>query len=115
MDENDHEKTAFIVEEGLYEFNVMPFRLCNAPATFQRLMHEILGDLIYTKAPVYIDDINIHSITFEQHLKDLEEVFNRIRKAGMKLKLEKCHFCFPEITFLGFVVGKEGIKTDKEK
>ena len=115
MDENDREKTAFIIEEGLYEFNVMPFGLCNAPATFQRLMHEILGDLIYTKAPVYIDDINIHSVTFEQHLKDLEEVFDKIRKAGMKLKLEKCHFCFPEITFLGFVVGKEGIKTDKEK
>ena len=115
MDEDDREKTAFIIEEGLYEFNVMPFGLCNAPATFQRLMHEILGDLIYTKAPVYIDDINIHSVTFEQHLKDLEEVFDKIRKAGMKLKLEKCHFCFPEITFLGFVVGKDGIKTDKEK
>src|SRR5256885_13312931 len=74
MNEKDIEKTAFITSEGLYESLVMPFGLCNAPATFQRLMHEVLGNLIYTKAPVYLDDIIIHSKTFEQHLKDIEEV-----------------------------------------
>src|SRR5919206_993985 len=114
MDEDDREKTAFIIEEGLYEFNVMPFGLCNAPATFQRLMHEVLGDLIYTKAPVYIDDINTHSKTFEQHLDDLQEVFDKIRKAGLKLKLEKCNFCMPEVKFLGHVVGRDGIKTSEK-
>src|SRR5437764_4981109 len=61
MNEEDIEKTAFITSEGLYESLVMPFGLCNALATFQRLMHEVLGDLIYTKAPVYLDDIIIHS------------------------------------------------------
>src|ERR1051325_1877145 len=95
--------------------DVMPFGLCNAPATFQRLMHEVLDNLVFTKAPVYIDDINIHSKTFEQHLKDLEEVFGKIRKANLKLKLEKCHFCNREIKFLGYVVGKNGIKTDEDK
>ena len=65
MNEKDIEKTAFITSEELYEFLVMPFRLYNAPATFQRLMHEVLGNLIYTKALVYLDDIIIHSKTFE--------------------------------------------------
>src|SRR5438045_8331302 len=76
MDERDIVKTAFITSEGLYKCLVMPFRLCNAPATFQRLMYEVLGNLIYIKAPVYLDDIIIHSETFEQHLKDIQEVFN---------------------------------------
>lgn len=114
MDERDKEKTAFITSEGIYEYNVMPFGLCNAPATFQRLMHGVLGDLIYTKAPVYIDDINTHSKTFEQHLEDLQEVFDKIRKAGLKLKLEKCNFCMPEVKFLGHVVGRDGIKTSEK-
>ena len=86
MDEKDIEKTAFITSEGLYEFLVMPFRLCNAPATFQRLMHEVLGNLIYTKAPVYLNDIIIHSKTFEQHLEDIDEVFGKLRDARLMSK-----------------------------
>lgn len=115
MDEKDKEKTAFITPFGLYQFEVMPFGLCNAPATFQRMMQHVLGDLIYTKAPVYLDDVNIHSETFEQHLLDLQEVFDLIRKANLKLSKEKCHFCKDEIEFLGYVVGKDGIKTDEKK
>ena len=115
MEEEDKEKTAFITYEGLYEYNVMPFGLCNAPATFQRLMHIVLGDLIYTKAPVYLDDVNIHSKTFDQHLEDLQEVFDKIREANLKIRLDKCHFCDQEIKFLGYIVGKNGIKTDEEK
>ena len=114
VEEADKEKTAFITNQGLYEFNVMPFGLCNAPATFQRLMHEVLGELIYNKAPVYLDDVNVHSKTFEQHLQDLKEVFERIRKAGLKLRIDKCYFCEREIEFLGYVVGRDGIKTSKK-
>jgi len=113
--EEDREKTAFITSEGLYQFKVMPFGLCNAPATFQRCMHKVIGNLIYTKAPVYLDDINIHSRTFEQHLKDLQEVFDKIRAAGLKLGRDKCFFCKDEIEFLGHVVGKDGIKTEDSK
>jgi hypothetical protein len=115
MDEKDAQKTAFITGEGLYEWVVMPFGLCNAPSTFQRMMHEVLGELIYTKAPVYIDDVNTHSKTFEQHMQDLEEVFLRIKEAGLKLRADKCKFCFNEIEFLGYVVGRDGIKTDEKK
>src|SRR5205085_1516295 len=115
MNEKDKEKTAFITHEGLYEWNVMPFGLCNAPATFQRLMQEVLDDLIYTKVLVYIDDIIIYSKTFEQHLQDIEEVFGKLKKAMLKLKLEKCDFIKNEVKFLGYVVGKDGIKADEDK
>src|SRR6266487_3393771 len=115
MDERDIEKTAFITSEGLYESLVMPFGLCNAPATFQRLMHEVLGNLIYTKAPVYLDDIIIHSKTFEQHLKDIEEVFGKLRDARLMSKENKCEFCAPEIKFLGYIIGKDGKKVDPDK
>ena len=115
MDERDKEKTAFITHEGLYQWKVMPFGLTNAPATFQRMMQEVLGELFYTRAPAYIDDVNVHSKTYEEHLKDLEEVFKRLRKAGLKLRMDKCKFCFSEIEFLGYIIGKDGIKTDEKK
>src|SRR5438876_1542458 len=115
MEERDIEKTAFITHEGLYEFTAMQFGLTNAPATFQRTMQVILGDLFYTKAPVYIDDIIIHSKTFEDHIRDIEEVFQKLRKAKLKLGPEKCHFGFKEIKFLGHIIGKDGIKTDPAK
>ena len=115
MNEKDIEKMAFITSEGLYESLVMPFGLCNAPATFQRLMHEVLGNLIYTKAPVYLNDIIIHSKTFEQHLKDIEEVFGKLREAKLMSKESKCEFCASEIKFLGHIVGKDGRKVDPDK
>jgi hypothetical protein len=115
MEEKDIEKTAFITSEGLYEFLVMPFGLCNAPATFQRLMHEVLEDLIYTRAPVYLDDIIIHSKTFEQHLRDIDEVFGKLRDAKLKVKESKCEFCAEEIKFLGHIIGKDGRKVDPDK
>ena len=68
MDEKDKEKTAFICHMGLFEFNVMPFGLKNAPPTFQRMMIEILGDWIEEFVVVYIDDIMIYSKTFDEHL-----------------------------------------------
>ena len=115
MEEQDIEKTAFITHEGLYEWVVMPFGLTNALATFQRTMQLVLGELFYTIAPVYIDDIIVHSETFGKHLNDLEQVFERIRKANLKLGPEKCKFCFGEIKFLGHIIGKDGIKTDPAK
>jgi hypothetical protein len=115
MEEQDIEKTAFITHEGLYEWVVMPFGLTNAPATFQRTMQLALGELFYTIAPVYIDDIIVHSETFENHLNDLKQVFERIREANLKLGPKKCKFCFEEIKFLGHIIGKDGIKTDPAK
>ena len=75
--EESREKTAFSTTEGLYEFKVMPFELCNAPATFQRLMDLVLSGLQWSNCLVYIDDIMIKGKTFQEHLKNMEQVFAR--------------------------------------
>ncbi len=71
MNEADKEKTAFITHKGLYEFNVMPFGLCNAPGTFQCLMNFVLQDFLEKFVAVYLDDIILYSKTFEQHIDHL--------------------------------------------
>ena len=70
----------------------MPFGLCNAPATFQRLMNKILRPILNRFALVYLDDIIIYSENFTSHVKHLDEVFRLIAAAGLKLKPEKCEF-----------------------
>ncbi|GBC51896.2 uncharacterized protein LOC105206816 [Rhizophagus irregularis DAOM 181602=DAOM 197198] len=93
----------------------MPFRLCNAPVTFQRTMDKVLHGIKEKFILVYFDDDIIYSKTFKDHIQHLEEVLNRIRKANLRLKAEKCHFAAAELQFLGHVVGKEGVKLDPEK
>jgi len=115
MDEKDIEKTAFVTKYGLFEFTVMPFGLTNAPPTFQRLMDKVFRDLKNTCVAVYMDDVNIHSPTWEQHLLDLRQAFLRIRAANLRLNIPKCHFAKPKVVFLGFVVTKEGVHTDPAK
>ena len=92
INEEHREKTAFCAHESLYQFNVMPFVLCNTPATFQRLMDRILMGLQWTSYLVYIDDIIIVGKTFEEHLSNLEEVFKRLAQVGLKLHSNKCQF-----------------------
>jgi hypothetical protein len=77
--EQDKCKTAFTANNNLYEFNVMPFGLCNGPATFQRLMDTILRGLTWEKCLIYIDDILIFASTFDDHLKNIKAVFERIK------------------------------------
>ena len=103
MDEKDKEKTAFTCHLGLYEFNVMPFGLKNAPATFQRLMNHVLREYLYELAVVYIDDILIYSKTFEEHMEYVEKIFRKLKEEGLMIKLKKCKFCEPNIEFLGHV------------
>ncbi len=111
----DREKTAFCTPEGLFEFCVMPFGLCNAPATFQRLMDAVLAGLQWSSCLVYIDDIVIPGKTFTEHLAHLRQVFQRLKGAGLKLKPSKCNLCLKEVEFLGHVVGAEGVRTDLKK
>ena len=87
---NDKEKTAFISHTGLFEFDVMPFGLCNAPATFQRYMDLIFAGIKWISCLIYLDDIIVFSNSFEQHLKDLEDVFERLRRFNLVLKPSKC-------------------------
>ncbi len=91
MEESDKEKTAFACHRGLYQFNVMPFGLCTAPAIFQELMSEVLQGLSgFTTA--YLDDILIYSETLEEHLTHIQQVFDRLRSHQLRQKLKKCSF-----------------------
>ncbi|XP_078233603.1 uncharacterized protein LOC144583544 [Pogona vitticeps] len=109
IDPRDQEKTAFCSPFGLYEFRVLSFGLRNAPATFQRLMDQTLAGLSdFTVA--YIDDIGIFSNTWEDHLKHLELVLQRLSAAGLTVKASKCQLGSPEIKYLGHIVGGGVIK-----
>ena len=88
----------------------MPYGLCNAPATFQRLMQNCLGELNLTYALIYLDDIIVFSQTEEEHLHRLRVVFACFLEHGLKLKPSKCHFLQDEITFLGHEISAEGMK-----
>ena len=115
VSEIDKQKTAFVSHEGLFEYNVMPFGLCNAPATFQRMMDNVLAGLKWQSCLVYLDDIIIYSDTIENHIKDLKDVFERLRKANLKLKSSKCKICCEKVPYLGFVISKEGLRADPSK
>lgn len=115
LDPKDKEKTAFSTGKGLWQFKVMPFGLCNAPATFERLMELVLAGLIGDACLVYLDDIIIVGRTFDEHLKNLELVLSKIRSANLKLSPKKCSLFKQQVSFLGFVVSQEGVRTDPEK
>src|SRR3954454_24250433 len=115
MNDADKEKTAFITYKGLYEFNVMPFGLYNAPETFQRLMNYVLQEYLEKFVAVYLDDIIIFFKTFEQHIDHIHLVFEALRTATLKIKLKKRYFCFLNISFLEHIVGRNGISSDSAK
>ena len=114
MDEQDKEKTAFACHKGLFEFNVMPFGLSNAPAVFQELMSVLLQGC-NNFATAYLDDIMIFSSTLEEHLEHLSIIFGKLRQHNLKLKLKKCSFLKIETNYLGFVISENGIKPDEKK
>src|SRR4051794_32691548 len=93
----------------------MPFGLCNAPASFQRMMNEVLKDLIGKSVMVYLDDVTIYTKTYEEHLQVLEEVFKRLRKYTLFGKPSKCSFGVDSAKILGFVVDHQGVHTDPDK
>ena len=115
MDDDSREKTAFVTHSGLYEFLVMPFGLCNVPATFQRLMEVVLDGLVRKKCLVYIDDILVVGETFEEHLENLGLVLARLRQAGLRLKQKKCHLVQTKVGYLGYVVSEDGTSADPQK
>ena len=111
----DREKTAFSIGNGLWQFRVMPFGLCNAPATFERLMEKVLGEIINKICLVYLDDVIIFSKTFEGMLDNLREVLLRLRSANLKLNPKKCSLFSRKVRYLGHIVSEEGLTTDTEK
>ena len=111
MSEKSRQYTAFTVGSlGMYEFLRMPDGLCNTPATFQRLMQNCLGELNLTYALVYLDDVIVYSKTEEDHLCQLQAVFEHFHEHGLKLKPSKCSFLRKQITFLGHEISVDGMK-----
>ena len=111
--ECDKAKTSFRTSSGqLYEFNQVPFRLCNAPATFSRLMDRVLSGLHWETCLFYLDDIIVFSSTWEEHLARLRQVFEQLRHANLKLGAEKCTFAAKEVSYLGHRVTEEGLLPD---
>ncbi|CAK1596249.1 unnamed protein product [Parnassius mnemosyne] len=115
IDPEEKEKTAFSTGKGLWKFKVMLFGLCNAPATFERLMVLILTGLIGDACLVYLDEIIIVGRTFEEHLQNLERVLMKIQSANFKLSPKKCSLFKRYFSLLGYVMSEVGIRTDPEK
>ncbi|XP_041961809.1 uncharacterized protein LOC121720042 [Alosa sapidissima] len=112
---SDKEKTAFATPVGLYQFERMPFGLCNAPATFQRLMQRCLGGQVHDFLLIYLDDVIIYSPDFDSHLEHLGQVFLKLQDHGLKLQPSKCRLLQKSVKYLGHVVGGGGVATDPSK
>ena len=110
--EEDIPKTAFITKHGLYEYTVMAMGLSNSPSMFQRIMELAMRGLQWIACLIYLDDVIIFGRNFEEHANRLRSVLDRIRKAGLKLKPEKCELFQLQVRFLGHIVSAAGIKPD---
>ena len=112
LKEDDIPKSAFCCKYGLYEMTRMPFGLSNSCGTFQRTMELALQGLQWETCLVYIDDIIVYGKDFDEHMIRVEQVLERIKQAGLKLKPEKCNFLQEQVVFLGHVVSRDGVQPD---
>jgi hypothetical protein len=115
MAPEDVKKTALITKTGLYDWTVMPFGLKNATSTFTRTMSEVFKELGSNFLKVFVDDLNVHSCSWDEHLQHLDMVLCKLRGVNLKLNPNKCSFAAKSITFLGHVVSKDGAKPDPGK
>ncbi|XP_056425793.1 uncharacterized protein LOC130367400, partial [Hyla sarda] len=113
--EGDEWKTAFNTRDGHFEYLVMPFGLCNAPAVFQDFVNEIFRDLLYSCVIVYLDDILIFSANLEEHRQHVRMVLQRLRDNQLYAKIEKCLFECQSLPFLGYLVSGQGLQMDPDK
>ncbi|KAL2251529.1 UNVERIFIED_CONTAM: Retrovirus-related Pol polyprotein from transposon [Sesamum indicum] len=111
----DQEKTSFVTDQGIFCYNVMPFGLKNAGATYQRLVNDMFKNQIGRNMEVYIDDMLVKSVKEQDHVKDLKECFQILRAFGMKLNPAKCTFGVQGGKFLGYMISERGIEANPEK
>ena len=114
MQEESRPLTAFTTPFGLFQFRVMPFGLHGAPATVQRMMDNLLGDCT-AYAAAYLDDVVIHSTTWEEHIRHLTDVLQRLKEAGLTIRPKKCQFGMDRCSYLGHVVGNGEVRPEEAK
>ncbi|GFW60461.1 retrovirus-related Pol polyprotein from transposon 297 [Trichonephila clavipes] len=111
----DREKQHSLPDKDYGSSKVMPFGLCNAPATFERLMETVLKGLTFEACLIYLDDVIIGGRTFEEHLQNIRKVLSKLSDANLKLNPSKCKFFQKEVNYLGHIISAEGVRTDPEK
>ncbi|GAN11862.1 hypothetical protein MAM1_1148d11480, partial [Mucor ambiguus] len=111
----DEWKTAWICRYGHFEYSVMSFGLCSAPATFQAYVNDVLRDYLDQFLVVYLDDVLIFSQSQSQHEEHVRLVLQKLQDANLSLKLEKCEFSVSTVSFLGFIISTDGISMDPTK
>lgn len=115
MKDTDRYKTAFTTRYGTFEWLVMPFGLCNAPSTFQRVMNNVFFDLLDHGVLVYLDDVLIYSKTLAEHHALLDKVFTLLEKHQLFVKESKCGLFLESVEFLGVVVDADGLHVESGK
>ena len=115
MNEDDQERTSFVISQGLFCYKVMPFGLKNARVSYQRLMNKMFTQQIGRNVQVYVNDMLVKSLRENDHLDDLQETFDTLRSYNMKLNPSKCVFEVTAGKFLGFLVSQRGIEVNPEK
>lgn len=111
----DEHKTAFLTRYGLFEYNVMPFGLCNAPATFQAFINEVLREYLDVFCTAYLDDILIYSNTMHEHISHVGKVLSKLQEAGLYLDIDKCDFHVTRVKYLGLIITTDGVEMDQKK
>ena len=108
-------QTAFRTHYGHYEFQVLPFGLTDAQATFQQFMNDIFKDQLGDFVVVFLDDIMVYSNTFEDHVSHGWIVLDKLCEYNLFVKLSKCNFFQKKITYLGHHISRSGVSIDKSK
>ena len=115
LHKDSRDRTAFCTPNGLFEFKVLPFGLCNAPSTFQRLMNLISTGLQWSSCLVYLDDVIILGKNFANHVHNIQLVLHRIKDAGLKLQPTKCYFFRKAVSYFCHIVSEQGVAVDPGK
>ena len=113
--DSSKQKAAIITQNGIFEFQTMPFGLSGAPATFQSLMMKVLKAVVWKYALCYVDDVIIFSRNFKEHLKLIDKILKPIKNAGLNISPNKCKFAQQKVHYLGHILGRNGIETDERK